>query len=395
MTRSRFILAVLLFIAINSPLFAAYSSDAKAYIIYTEANQFYRDDDYDSAKEKYIEMINTYSESKYVPYALYMLTFIENDYLKIIDYLTLIEDNYSDFNYWTDAVEKLADTYYIIGSHSAAIDKYQLVKTDKAYYMMGLIYAADGFQQEAVESIQSLLFQTTNYSLAYRGYLVQAKALIDMNLYGSAVTILKEAVKLKKYSFDSGARLLYYAGKALFYQKEYHEALYAFSILRSNYPYAAESTLAKNYLTYLENNNIIVTESVSWLEDYYTVIAKLPFVSENSDIDLAAETAAEEMVESAEAINGQIVNSEIEEYVVRVGEFQDLGVANLVAVDLSGSEFEFPIGIYFRNKKYYAEIRGLTDLDTAKEYASDMIDLGYTDTKVIEVVRITEYAEEE
>lgn len=384
------LLTVLLFAGANAAN-ADYSSDTKAYIIYNQANENYRANRVDEAKSKYVELINSYPNSKFVPYALYMLAFIETDTLKVIDYLNIIKEKFHDFRYWNNAMEKLGDIYYVAGNYSAAIGAYKLAGTDKAFYMSAMLYSADGFQQEAIDSAKKLLGQTSDYKLAYRAFLVQAKALLEMTQYTAALNVLQDAMKLRKWAYDDGVRVLYYAGKCLFYRKEYAKALYAFTLLRTRYPYTAEATLAKNYLTYLEQNNIIVSEPVTWISDQFGERSELPFVADSSGFRYDVENRAEETVDQEERLAAQVVSSDILEYVVRIGEFQDLGVANLVATDLSAAGYSYPIGIYFRDGKYYAEIRGLHDLDTAKSYARKIIDLGYTDTKVIEVVKLTEY----
>lgn len=388
----KLILGVLAAIAFASPLLS-YEDNAAAYVLYLEANEYYRTDDLVSAKNTYVEMISTYPESSYVPYALYMLSFLESDTLQIIDYLTLIEDNYPDFRYWANSMERLGDVYYTIGTYAAAIEAYELSQTEKSLYMIAVLYSADGFQEEAVTAVNTLLSQTSDFGLAYRAYLLQAKAYTDMYDYASALIVLKKASEFLDYAFDEGARLLYYTGKCYFYRTEYTKAFYAFTILRTNYPYAAESTLAKNFLTYLVNNNIIVAEPIFWLESYFLERSDLPFVMDNIDIlsGSTEEEDAEDLSEEAEVINGQIVLTEVQEYVVRISDFQDLGVANLVAIDLADTDM--PVGIYFRDGVYYAEIRGVQDKDTAMEYAESLIGVGYTDTEVIEVVKITEYGE--
>ncbi len=116
-------------------------------------------------------------------------------------------------------------------------------------------------------------------------------------------------------------------------------------------------------------------------------------MADSSGFRFDVENQAEETVDRAENLAGQVVTSDVLEYVVRIGSFQDLGVANLVAKDIASAGYSFPIGIYFRDGQYFAEIRGLQNLDTAKSYARQMMELGYTDTKVIEVVKLTEYGQ--
>lgn len=372
---------------------SAYYNDAQAYILYNKANELYRNKDLAQAKSVYLQLVKDQGESKYVPYALYMLSFIETDYLKIIDYLNLIKDGYQSFKYWPNAVEKLGDIYYVVGNYAAASQVYKLAKTDKSFYMLSVIYSADGYQKDAIAYTKYLLEQTKDKALAYKGMLVQAKALVELRQYTAALDVCQKAIKLKPAAFDNGARVLYYAGKSLFYKKEMGKALYVFSLLRTTFPLSAESSLAKNYLEYLGKNSVVVAEPVDWVEYYFASPAEVAFKTENVGLDYEAEKKAEEMALQAEDIAGKVVKSVVEEYVVRIGEFKDLGVANLVAVDLSRPEYRYPIGIYFRNGVYYAEIRGVKELEKAKDYATKLIAMGYNDTKVVEVVKVTKYGQ--
>ncbi|NPV00130.1 MAG: tetratricopeptide repeat protein [Brevinematales bacterium] len=396
--RTRWVLGLILLSAVTlqaqTVLQNKYKDDAKAYVIYNQANEFYRNNDFASAKSTYLKMIQTYSESGYVPYALYMLSFIETDYLKIIDYLNYIRTDYTDFKYWANAMEKLGDILYVVGDFATASEVYESSKTEKAYYMLGVIYSAQGEQEKAIQAIEKLLYATKNYELAYKGLLVQSKACIDLKKYGTALNVLQEAVKLKKWSFDNGVRVLFYAAKSFFYRKEYGKALHVFSILIRNMPLSAEAQLSKNYLTYLENNNIIKDEPVDWVDYYFVTPAELAYKGEQADLHYDMEVTAEKTVGKAESIQGQVVKSEVLEYVVRVGEYKDLSVANVIAKEIAKNQKGLPIGIYYRNDLYYAEIRGITKLEDAKSYAKLLISIGYKDTKVVEMVKVTEYGEQ-
>ncbi|MGA2142960.1 MAG: hypothetical protein ABSG94_11135, partial [Brevinematales bacterium] len=100
------------------------SNDVQAYIIYKEANDSYIVKKFDDARNSYLQVINEFPSSKYVPYSIYMLSFIETDYIKIIDYLGIIKGKYPDFQYWTNSVEKLADIFYVMDNQKAAIEEY-------------------------------------------------------------------------------------------------------------------------------------------------------------------------------------------------------------------------------------------------------------------------------
>ncbi|OHD54030.1 MAG: hypothetical protein A2Y33_09935 [Spirochaetes bacterium GWF1_51_8] len=371
-----------------------YKNDAQAYVLYSQANESYRNNDFLTAKNTYLKLIQTFPQSSYVPFSLYMLSFIEIDYLKIIDYLNFIRTDYPDFKYWANAMEKLGDILYVVGDFKTSAEVYESANTEKAYYMLGVIYSADSQHDKAIQAIEKLLYQTKNYELAYKGLLVQAKSCIELKKYTSSLNVLQEAIKLKQWAFDNGVRVLFYAAKSYFYKKEFSKSLHVFSILIRNMPLSAEAALSKNYLTYLENNNIIIAEPVDWIDYYFVKPADLAYKGEKTDLHYDMEVTAEGTVGKAESIAGTVVKSEVLEYVVRVGEYKDLSVANVVATEIAKNQKGIPIGIYYRDDLYYAEIRGIEKLDQAKTYAKLLISIGYKDTKVVEVVKVTEYGEQ-
>ncbi len=368
------------------------SNTGQAYIVYQDAKELYRNKKMAESKAKFEEVVKKYPDSRYVANSLFMLSFIETDYIKIIEYLNIIRGTYTDFKYWKESVEKLGDIYYVMGSYDYALKAYLQAQTDRSYYMEGVIYAADGKHEQAIQSVQDLVKQTQDHALAYKGLMVMIDSYIGLGRINSALKTLEESVKLLDYAFDNGSRILFYAGKSFFYKKEYAKALYVFSLLRTNFPLSAEAKLAENYLDNLEKNSVVVVEPVDWIEKIFTRPAELAFKNEEIGMhDFTIEEQAEKRQTEAEKIIGNISSSQVQGYFIRIGEFKDLGVANLVATDLSRSDYSFPIGIYFRDGLYYLEIRGIKEIDQAKSYAKQLLALGYDDTKVIEVVKVTEY----
>ena len=376
----------------TSAIYAEYANSGGAYIVYQDAKTLYRNKKMAASKAKFLEVVKKYPDSKFVPNALYMLSFIETDYLKIIDYLNIIRNQYPDFRYWKQAVEKLGDIYYVIGSFDYAAKSYKEAKTEHSLYMLAVISAANAKFLDAARYSRELLKQTQDHKLAYKGLLILIDAYVSLRKYNSALNAIRESVKLKDWAYDNGTRVLYYAGKSYFYQKKYEQALYCFSMLRTQFPLSSEASLVKNYMKYLAKKNVVIAEPVDWVEKYFSRPAELAFKNEQIGIhDYELEDTLEKKSTETEDEIGNIAHSKIEGYVVRVGKYKDLGVANLVATDLGTADKAFPIGIYFKNGLYYAEIRGISDLKTAKSYAKRLIALGYSKTKVIEVVKVTEY----
>jgi tetratricopeptide (TPR) repeat protein len=383
---------LIVFMILSANIASPYYNEGQAYIIYSQANQLYRDKKFDLAKTKYIELIEQHKGSSYMPYALFMLSFIETDYLKIIDYLNLIKDGYHSFKYWHNAVEKLGDIYYIMGNYRSASEMYQLAKTDKAFYMLGVIFFATSRFEDAIRASDILANQANDKELVYKANLIKVKSYVALKEYDKALAQIMQALKFQEYAFDNGVGLLLYAGKSHFFRGEGGRALYIFSVLRTNYPLSAEASIAAKYLTYLERNSIIEAHPVKWVDVYFSRPAELAYRAEKTDMTFDMfESEAEKTVRQSERLAANIVAGDIMEYIVRVAKVKDLSVANLIASELSGPKHRYPIGIYFREGYYYAEIRGISSVEVAKEQARKITAMGYTDTKVVEVVKVTEY----
>ncbi len=371
-------------------VFAKISKDANAYIVYQQANNFYRNKHFEQAKKSYLKVVSDYSSSKYVPYALYILSFVENNSVRVMDYLSLIRDEHPNFKYWDRAVQRLGEVYYLFGNDEAALNQFKMVETDRSHYLSAIIYSARKDSKACYEAAQKLLNTSHDYTLSYQGFVLQAKSLIEMKKYTAALTLLKEAIKIKRYAPDKGSRLLFYAAKSFFLKKQVRQSFYIFSLLKKKFPFSPEATLTQKYITYLSDHNVVVSTPVDWVDSVFGETADLAFKTE-ADLAYTDESKAEDIVHAAEDEMGKVANSEVMEYVVRIGSYKDLGVANLVAADLSKPPHKMPVGIYFRDDLYYAEIRGVREKDEASKTASKLISLGYKDTKVIEVVKVTEY----
>jgi tetratricopeptide (TPR) repeat protein len=395
MRLSTLLFAIILCAVPAAGAFADTAADIGAYTLYKAANTSYKAKNYDEARNSYETVIKQYPDCKFVPYALYMLSFIDKDYVKLIYYLDAIQDRYPNFRYWTNAVERLGDIYYIMQNHPQAIEQYKKINTDNALYMLGVLNAANGFQDEAVKNIDDLLRQTKDNQIAFRGFMVQARAYFDMQKLPEVYNTLQQAVRLRKWADDNGARLLFYASRYYFQRQDvenhYQKSLYGFSLLKTLFPQSIESTMANQYLRFLSSNNILTIEPVSWIEEAYTSPQELAYQDQTITLTDELEQKAEAVAIEAESVAGNVVRKDVVEYVIRVGEYKDLGVANLLVSDVARAKLDIPLGVYYRNDMYYPEVRGIRDLDTAKKYAQQLLAMGYNDTRVIEVLKVTEY----
>lgn len=389
---------VLLFAFPTAGLFAQEDTvnDPQAYILYKQGNDRYKVKKYDEARGFYLELINQYPKTKYVPYSLYMLSFMETDYIRVIDYLGLIKEKYTDFRYWTNAVEKLGDVFYVMGNHKAAIEQYQSVDNDRAFYMLAMIFSADNLQDQAMDYVKKLLDSTRDYSLAYKGLLIRIKILLDRVRYDEAYPAMQEALKIKKWAFDNGSRVLFYAGKYYYLRrnvvKHFEKSLYIFSLLKTVFPLSVESSMANTYLENLRKMNVVKNDAVRWISDAFVTQPDVPFKQQTLPVLNEIEQKAEKVSADAEGLAANMVKADVVEYVVRIGEYKDLSVANLVAKDLIKTSDPYSLGIYYRNDLYYAEIRGVKTVDEAKDIAKKLVAMGYNDTKVVEFVKVVEYA---
>ena len=391
----KYLLTALL-LAFTGMVYSEASNDVQAYIIYKEANDSYIVKKFEDARNSYLQVINEYPSSKYVPYSIYMLSFIETDYIRIIDYLGIIKEKYPDFQYWTNSVEKLADIFYVMDNQKAAIGEYGLISTDRSYYMLSLIYSSNGFIDKAADYALKLLQTTKDSALAYKGFIILIKCRLDQGNYAQAHDLIEQALKLKKWAFDNGARALYYAGKCYFYKKDIvnhmEKSFYIFSLLKTTFPLSPESAMANGYFDYFNKNNISKTDEVRWIADAFTTPLDLPYQNQTLTVLDKLEKHAEDISAESEGVNGNLIKSDFQEYVVRIGEFKDLSVASLAAADIVKSGQNVPLGVFYRNDMYVAEIRGIKDLGDAKDLAKKMIAMGYSDTRIIEVVKVVQFA---
>ncbi len=372
----------------------AFSESTDEFLIFKNANDLYKLKKYEEAKTNYINLIKKYPSSKYVPYSLYVLSSIETEYPKILEYLFTIEEKYPDFEYWTNSVEKLGEIFYVMGRYEESLANYSKVETDNAIYMQALLLANKKEYKTSLEKIDKLLSQTVNNFIVYKGLMLKIKVYFEIKQYNDIPKLFELASKLIKYSNDNGARLLFYAGKYYFIrndiEKNYEKSLYAFSLLKRKFPLSLESSLANNYITQLQKNKIEKQQPVNWIVLTFGDIVDTPYKGEIITVIEKKEKEVEKKMEETESAIGTVVKTDILEYVIRIGEYKDLSVANMVALDI-GKQKELPIGVFFRNDRYFAEIRGIKTLNEAKKIASQIKSLGYDDTKIIEVYKITEY----
>lgn len=391
-------IALFFMLLVGFPAAALPAQDADAYILYQKANEYYRMKDYVPAKDKYLELVHLYPASRFTPYALYMLSFLESDTVRVIEYLSTIQKKYPEFPYYDQAREKLGDVYYVLGNHSAALEQYKNLKSERSLYMLSLIYSSDGYVDDALKTTRTLLDATTDNRLAYKAVLIRIKILLEQSKYAEAVPEIQQAVALKPYAFDNGARALFYAGKYYYYRADiehhFEKSRYIFNLLKTQFPLAVESTLAGNYLADLARRDVAQAEAVRWVADAYADPVELPYRSDSLGVLDDLERKAESVGSEAEGLAAGMVKGELLEYVIRIGEYKDLSLANLAAMDIARTGLNLPIGIYYRNDLYFAEVRGYQDLEKAKETARKLIALGYTDTRVIEFTRVVEYGKE-
>ncbi len=369
--------------------------DQIAYTLYNQGNDAYIRKDFQQARNYYLQVINGYPQSRYMPYALFMYTYVETDYPRILDALSYLVQRFPDFPYWTNAVEKLGDMYYVMENHAAAIETYGRITSDEALYKLGMLYLANGFQDESIKTIQRLLIQTTNRELLYRALLIMVKALMTKGEYTACYPHLQRLISLRPYAYDNGLRALYYA--AMYYaqgkdRESQSYALYLFGLLRQMFPLSAEATIASQYMTQLQSQRISPQE-VAWVSVYYATPSRvtIPDPVRELPLPLAKEDAATNTLESQIDRQAQVVRREIQEYVVRIGQYKDLSVANIIVNDIIKAGIKEALGVYYRDDTYVVEIRGFSSEEKARGVAIKIVALGYTDTVVVEVARVIRY----
>ncbi len=372
-------------------------AETDAFLLLNKANDSYKLKRYDEAKISYLNLIKSYPSSKYVPYALYVLSSIETEYPKILEYLFIIEEKYPDFEYWTNSVEKLGEIFYVMGRYDESLANYQKIKTDNALYMQSLLLANKKEYKASLETINKLLSQTVDNYLVYKGIMLKIKIFFDIKKYDEILPLFQLSAKLITFANDSGARLLFYVGKYYFIrtdiEKNYEKSLYAFSLLKRKFPLSLESSLANNYLANIKKNKIEKEEIIIWLASAFQESIDVPYRGEITTAIEKQERKLENKMDKVEGAIGKSIKTETIEYVIRIGEYKDLSVANMVAIDIGRQKKDIPIGVFFRDDKYYTEVRGIKDLNLARKYAKEIRSIGYDDTKIVEIYKVTEYTE--
>ena len=255
-------------------------NDTKAYIVYNRATIAFRNQQYETARVLYRDLIRQYPESSYTPYALYVLSISETDYRRKIRILLTIKERFPNFVHRELILDRLGDIYYLLDSPDAAVEVLKLSKSSYALYLRAMIALDAQKPNQAINLIKEFLKKGPNNEAAYQAYMLYTEALISIRGYKNALIVLEKAVELRPWAYDNGGLILLHAGKSFYNLKQYREALYVFSLLRLRFSRSTESRMADQYLVSLNKQNVVSMQSVPWIaESFETTIKAQPVVS--------------------------------------------------------------------------------------------------------------------
>ncbi len=106
------------------------------------------------------------------------------------------------------------------------------------------------------------------------------------------------------------------------------------------------------------------------------------------------ENLASRIAEKSAGIAGNYGFSDNKGYVIRIAEVKDLSVANIVLKDIEKLNLGIQAGIYYRDSRYFVEMRAIKDKELAESIFQQLYQLGYKDVQIFEQYEVVEYHEE-
>jgi len=203
-------------------------------VYFKKAEIYYSNRDYESAKESYIDFIEKFSDSKFIPDAYYWLGKSADNleqYEDAIFYFNVAFQKYPKSEIAASSVLEMGSIYNSLENYSAAISIFnQAIKklegspaVPEILYMKGLTYIKTDSLQQAYE-----VFSDVSYY--YRETIFADKSKFESGLIDLAAgryensdnNFLELAEKRKD---ELGAKAQYYYGLSLYEQSKYTEAI--------------------------------------------------------------------------------------------------------------------------------------------------------------------------
>ncbi len=252
----------------------AYSSAAPAFVslyekdpdgphgsesLFWAAESFYQTEDYQEAEQLFKDYLRTFSNGKHTDaahYALGWVYFKRDQYGQAIDEFQEFLDGYREQNetipYRSDALLRIADSYYALKRYPDAIRIYRQVASeggDYALYQEGQAYASAGNSYEAINTFRKLLAEhpesewkeEAQYQVGYLYFLSQD--------YEQAIAEYQKILDRSPRD-PLAAKAQYGIGDAYFNAGRMEEATEAYRNVLERYagsPFAAEAASSIQY----------------------------------------------------------------------------------------------------------------------------------------------------
>ncbi|PLX02843.1 MAG: hypothetical protein C0595_09245 [Marinilabiliales bacterium] len=261
----------------------------KALAKYWIADSYYRQNQYNAARDYYNEFLKESGakSSGYYEKALYSVAytyFNKKEYASAIRQFTnYLNSNDDNGGMRTDAMLRLADSYFISRKYENALSWYNKVlkesdrDLDYALYQKAFCYGARGDFNNKIASLNELVKRHGN-SMLYDDALYEiASTYSIMNDNRHAISNYEKLVREKPQSSFSKKSLVK-MGFLYYNNNQYEKAISSLKQVISKYPASLE---AKEALNTLEN----VYMDMGRIEDYFTYARSLDFVQVSTSVE--------------------------------------------------------------------------------------------------------------
>jgi TolA-binding protein len=238
---------------LNSPMLNNLPPELFAESLYLLANSYYRVEDYKNAEETYLEIIRNFPSSELIRDAKYGLAWAYfqqtnyNDAFKVFNSLSEETDGIAEKSFFWKAESKRysgkeTEAFNIYKEFSKKFPDSELGKG--VQYQMGVLYFNNNQLKEAEEFIKKSLSSSDNI-VRTRAYTLLGEIQLDKKQFTSAKQSFEAALSINSIPEDLKNRSLLGSGVALFYLKQYQDAITNFLSVETN-----NSLFEKNKVNY-------------------------------------------------------------------------------------------------------------------------------------------------